>query len=96
MDAKDQRSPRGKQLQAKSPDDRGADRTAHPAPVHPSPASATDAVERQATAAAPVVVATPAPEPGPPLMTLDIPLPEMPTAPPADLTQSVFASSPVP
>jgi len=100
VDAKDQRSPRGKQLQAKSPDDRGADRTAHPAPVHPSPASATDAVARQATAAAPVVVeqhaATPAPEPGPPLMTLDIPLPEMPTAPPADLTQSVFASSPVP
>ncbi len=96
VDAKDQRSPRGKQLQAKSQDDRGADRTAHPAPVHPSPASATDAVERQATAAAPVVVATPAPEPGPPLMTLDIPLPEMPTAPPADLTQSVFASSPVP
>jgi len=56
VDAKDQRSPRGKQLQAKSPDDRGADRTAHPAPVHPSPASATDAVARQPTAAAPVVV----------------------------------------
>jgi len=42
-------------------------------------------------APAPVLEATPSPP-----VTLDIPLPEMPTAPPADLTQSVFASSPVP
>jgi len=100
-DAKDQRTLRGKQLQAKSQD---ADRSAHPAPGHPSPASAADAAARQATVVAPAATpaapeqhaATPAPEPGPPLMTLDIPLPEMPTAPPADLNQSVFTSSPVP
>jgi hypothetical protein len=101
VDAKEPRTLRGKQLQAKSPD---ADRSAHPAPVHPSPASATDAAARQATALTPAPTpaapeqhaATPVPEPGPPLMTLDIPLPEMPTAPPADLNQSVFTSSPVP
>lgn len=99
MDAKEQRTLRGKQLQTKSQD---ADRSAHPAPVHPSPASAADAAGRQATVVAPTPAApeqpaaTPAPEPGPPLMTLDIPLPEMPTAPPADLNQSVFTSSPVP
>jgi len=101
VDAKDQRTLRGKQLQAKSQD---ADRSAHPAPGHPSPASAADAAARQATVVAPAATpaapeqhaATPAPEPGPPLMTLDIPLPEMPTAPPADLNQSVFTSSPVP
>ncbi|HKS65003.1 MAG TPA: hypothetical protein VJT13_25105 [Xanthobacteraceae bacterium] len=105
-DGKEPRSLRGKQLQAKSHDDRSADRAAHPAPapVPPPPASAADAAARQATVLAPAPTpaapeqhtATPAPEPGPPLMTLDIPLPEMPTAPPADLTQSVFASSPVP
>ena len=33
---------------------------------------------------------------GPPLVTFDVPLPTMPDAPPADLTQSVFSSSPVP
>jgi len=101
VDAKDQRTLRGKQLQAKSQD---ADRSAHRAPGHPSPASAADAAARQATVVAPTPTpaapeqhaATPAPEPGPPLMTLDIPLPEMPTAPPADLNQSVFTSSPVP
>ena len=97
VDAKDRTTLRGKQLQAKSPDDRSA----HPPAAHPSPASATDAAARQATAAAPLPAveqhaATPAPEPGPPMMTLDIPLPEMPTAPPADLTQSVFSSSPLP
>jgi len=102
LDGKEPRTARGKQLQAKSHDDRSADRAAHPAPVHPSPASETDAAARRATVLAPTpaapeqAAATPAPEPGPPLMTLDIPLPEMPTAPPADLTQSVFASSPVP
>jgi hypothetical protein len=96
-DAKDRTTLRGKQLQAKSQDDRGA----HPPAVHPSPASAADAAARQAAAPAANAAleqhaATPAPEPGPPLMTLDIPLPEMPTAPPADLTQSVFSSSPLP
>jgi hypothetical protein len=96
-DRRDQRTLRGKQLQqAKSQDDRMT--------AHPSPASAADAAARQPAASAPnpavaeapvasapVLEATP-----PPMVTLDIPLPEMPTAPPADLTQSVFASSPVP
>ncbi len=96
-DAKDRTTLRGKQLQAKSQDDRSA----HPPAAHPSPASDTDAAARQAAASASVPAAeqhaaTPAPEPGPPLMTLDIPLPEMPTAPPADLTQSVFSSSALP
>ena len=98
-DAKDRTTLRGKQLQAKSQEDR--DRSAHPPAAHPSPASAADAAARQAAAPAAVApveqqAATPAVEPGPPLMTLDIPLPEMPTAPPADLTQSVFSSSPLP
>ena len=96
-DRKDQRTLRGKQLeQAKSQDDRMT--------AHPSPASAADAAARQAATSAPhpAVAETPAAPapvleatPSPPV-TLDIPLPEMPTAPPADLTQSVFASSPVP
>ena len=98
-DAKDRTTLRGKQLQAKSQDDRTSDRSAPAA--HPSPASATDAAARQAAAPAPVPAAeqhaaSPAPEPAPALMTLDIPLPEMPTAPPADLTQSIFSSSPLP
>ncbi len=93
VDGKEPRTLRGKQIQAKSHDERPA--------AHPSPASATDAAARQAVVAAPGPVAeqpaaTPAPAPAPPVVTLDIPLPEMPTAPPADLTQSVFASSPVP
>jgi hypothetical protein len=98
VDAKDQRTLRGKQLQAKSPDDRSAS----PPASHPSPASAADAAARQATVSVPAPAiaqqaAAPASEPGPPpLMTLDIPLPEMPTAPPPDLTQSVFSSSPLP
>ena len=96
-DRKDQRTLRGKQSQqAKSQDDRMT--------AHPSPASAADAAARQAAtpAASPAVAETrvePAPvleAPPPPLVTLDIPMPEMPTGPPADLTQSVFASSPVP
>jgi hypothetical protein len=98
--ARDQRTLRGKQLlqQAKAHDERPA--------AHPSPASAAEAASHQAPAAANATLAeTPAAPaagaPGaaqatPPVMTLDIPLPEMPTAPPADLTQSAFSSSPVP
>lgn len=72
----------------------------------PAPANAalTETPVAPATPAAPVAAAAPAPAPTPapppagmpPVVTLDIPLPEMPTAPPADLTQSVFSSSPVP
>ena len=72
---------------------------------HPSPASAADAAAREAaaTAANPAaavaetrVAPAPVVESTPPLVTFDIPLPELPTAPPEDLNQSVFASSPVP
>lgn len=96
-DAKEQRTLR-KQLQAKQ-DDRTVHPAPAPAPTHPS---ATDAAARQTTASAPVPpveqqqTAAPAAEPEPPLMTLDIPLPDMPTAPPADLNQSAFSSSPLP
>ena len=38
----------------------------------------------------------PAQDAGPPPVVFDIPLPEMPQAPPADLTQSAFTSSPLP
>ena len=98
--AKDQRTLRGKQLQqqAKARDERPA--------VHPSPASAAEAASHQAPAAAnaalaetpatPAAAAPAAAQAAPPVVTLDIPLPEMPTAPPADLTQSAFSSSPVP
>jgi hypothetical protein len=99
--AKEQRTLRGKQLQqqAKAREERPA--------AHPSPASSVEAASPQAPAAAsaalaetPAAAATAAPaaaaQAAPPLVTLDIPLPEMPTAPPADLTQSAFSSSPVP
>ena len=63
-----------------------------PAPV---PANAAVAEAPAAPAAAQAAPAAPATA-AQPMVTLDIPMPEMPTAPPADLTQSVFSSSPVP
>jgi hypothetical protein len=89
--AKESRERRAKQMQqAKAHEDR--------APIHPSPASAADAANRQA-AGPPVTAAIPDVSPAAAsqaLVVLDIPLPEMPAAPPPDLTQSVFSSSPVP
>ena len=99
-DAKEQRTLRGRH-RAKH------DEPQHAAPpVHPAqPAAAPPAAEpeRQA-AAAPAAAASapseapgaPAPEAGPPPVVFDIPLPEMPQAPPPDLTQSAFTSSPLP
>jgi len=102
--AKQAKERRAKELQqAKAKEERP--------PVHPSPASAADAANRQAAVTpAPAPATPPASAPtaavpeskpatmpdGTPLVTLDIPMPEMPSAPPADLTQSVFSSSPVP
>jgi hypothetical protein len=86
-----QRTLRGKQRAAKSHDEA--------APAHVAPAVAPAAEETKQTAAAAV---TPAAEPAaappaqPAPMVLDIPLPAMPDALPPDLTQSVFASSPLP
>jgi hypothetical protein len=90
--AKESRDRRAKQMQqAKGQEER--------AQSHPSPAPAADVANRQAaapavTAAIPAV--SPPAAPQAPLVVLDIPLPEMPAAPPPDLTQSVFSSSPVP
>jgi hypothetical protein len=89
-EALQQRTLRGKQRAAKSHDEA--------APAHVAPAAAPAAEETKQAAA----VVTPAAEPvaaapaQPAPMVLDIPLPPMPDAPPADLTQSVFASSPLP
>jgi len=89
-EALQQRTLRGKQRPTKSHDEA--------APAHAAPAAAPAAEETKQAAAAVTPAAEPAPaapaQPAP--MVLDIPLPPMPDAPPADLTQSVFASSPLP
>ena len=99
-DAKDQRTLRGKQ--------RAKHEEQHPAaqPVQPvQPAAAQPVEPPRQTAAAPAAAASapgeapasvPAQDAGPPPVVFDIPLPEMPQAPPADLTQSAFTSSPLP
>jgi hypothetical protein len=82
---------------------RGKQRQLQPAATEPVPApSEPGATEEQrqaaaSPAAAPAQSATPAAAPaGPPPMVLDIPMPELPEGPPADLAQSAFSSSPVP
>ena len=93
-DAKDRRTLRGKQQPPAKQDEA--------APVHP--AAPPDAPAQQAIAPAAATAAltetrpapAAAPEPGPPVVVFDLPLPEMPTAPPVDLTQSAFSSSPLP
>jgi hypothetical protein len=91
-EALQQRTLRGKQRPTKSHDE------AAPAPMAPPAPQPAAEETRQAAAAA----VTPAAEPAaaapaqPALTVFDIPLPPMPDAPPPDLTQSVFASSPLP
>jgi hypothetical protein len=90
---RDQRTLRGKQ--------RGKQDEPHPAaqPVQQGAAPPTVAEPARQTAAAPGETPTasvPAQDAGPPPVVFDIPLPEMPQAPPADLTQSAFTSSPLP
>jgi hypothetical protein len=101
-DARDHRTLRGKQ-RGKQDEPHPAAQPAHPAaqPTHPA-AAAPAAAEPERQAAAAVAPApgeapsVPAPEAGPPPVVFDIPLPEMPQAPPADLIQSAFTSSPLP
>jgi hypothetical protein len=60
-------------------------------------AAATPAPSQSAASLlAPSAAATPMPVPPTPIVTLDIPLPPMPDAPPPELSQSVFSSSPLP
>jgi len=90
-----------KQHETKQPEEPPA---ARPSPLPAVTPGAPDGIRQAAAPAtpstdAPVPGATPpepAEPPGPPLVTFDVPLPSMPDAPPADLTQSVFSSSPVP
>jgi hypothetical protein len=90
--AVDQRTLRGKQRNAKS----------HGEQVRPAtqPAQSAPSEPARQTAAAPVnetpTASVPAQEAAAPLVVFDVPLPEMPQAPPLDLTQSVFTSSPLP
>ena len=107
-DAKDQRTLRGKQRgkqdephPAAQPVQQGAAPTVPPAAAPPSaaePAHQTAAAPAAATSAASEAptASVPAQDAGPPPVVFDIPLPEMPQAPPADLTQSAFTSSPLP
>lgn len=98
-DAKDQRTLRGKQRAKDEPQPAAQ-------PVQPAAAPPTVAEPAQQTAAAPagatsaaaetLTPGVPAQDAGPPPVVFDIPLPEMPQAPPADLTQSAFTSSPLP
>jgi len=82
-----QRTLRGKQHTTKLHEE------AVPAPAAQAPAEEAKQTTASAAVVAPAPLAAPA-QPAP--MVLDIPLPPMPDAPPPELTQSVFASSPLP
>jgi len=83
LETMQQRTLRGKQHTTKLHEE------AAPAPAAQPPAEEA----KQTTASAAVVAPAPA-QPAP--VVLDIPLPPLPDAPPPELTQSVFASSPLP
>ena len=82
-----QRSLRGKQRPTKSHEE------AAPQPAPPAAEEAKPAVSAALSTPQTQAEATP---PQPPPVILDIPLPPMPDAPPPELSQSVFASSPLP
>jgi hypothetical protein len=86
-DAIEQRTLRGKQRPTKS--------QAEEALQHPA-ASQPPAEETKQTATAALNAAPSAPSAVPPPLVLDLPLPPMPDAPPPELSQSVFSSSPLP
>jgi hypothetical protein len=86
-----QRTPRGTQRPAKSHEEATP---AHVAPPAQAPAEETKQAAAAAVTPAGEAAAVPPAQPAP--MVLNIPLPPMPDAPPADLAQSVFASSPLP
>lgn len=88
-EAMQQHTLRGKQRQTKSHEEVAP----HVPPAQP-PAEETKQVAANPAPNAPAPAPAAAAEPA--LVTLDIPLPPMPDAPPPELTQSVFASSPLP
>jgi hypothetical protein len=85
-----QRTLRGKQRQAKGHEEA-------PAATHATPATPPVSEEPRQTAVLNTVTpaAAPAPAAEPPVQ-LNIPMPQLPEGPPADLVQSFFSSSPVP
>jgi hypothetical protein len=93
-----QRTLRGKQRPTKSHEEAAPQQAVTPQPQATPPAPAAAEETQQAAVAAlptaPEPAPAPAPQPAP--VVLDIPLPPMPEAPPPELTQSVFASSPLP
>jgi hypothetical protein len=103
-----QRTLRGKQRPTKQEKQEEDAATHQPAPATQQPATPAPAVEetKQAAVSTPAASSTSAtstaPTPAaatpaaPALVVLDIPLPALPDAPPPELTQSVFASSPLP
>jgi hypothetical protein len=86
-DAIHERPLRGKQRPTKSHEEEAAQ---HPAASQP-PAEETKQTATAALNAAPSAAST-----EPPPLVLDLPLPPMPDAPPPELSQSVFSSSPLP
>ncbi len=99
-DAKDQRTLRGKQRAKRMSRSRPLSRSSLP-PLHrrwPSRRSRPRPRRRarRPQQPKPRLRGVPAQDAGPPPVVFDIPLPEMPQAPPADLTQSAFTSSPLP
>lgn len=103
-DGVDQRMLRGKQRQAKVHEQQAAPHAApapqaqQPAPQQPAPVTEQPAEEKKQTAA----LGNQAPAPAPaatasePPTVLNVPMPELPEGPPADLVESYFSSSPVP
>ena len=86
-DAIEQRTLRGKQRPTKPHEEEAAQ---HPAASQPPPE------ETKQTATAALNGAPSAASAEPPPIVLDLPLPPMPDAPPPELSQSVFSSSPLP
>ncbi|TMJ04608.1 MAG: hypothetical protein E6G97_06570 [Alphaproteobacteria bacterium] len=85
-----QRTLRGKQRPTKLPEESAP----QPGPAAQPAEEGKPAVN--ATLSTPETAAAAATSPQPAPVVLDIPLPPMPDAPPPELTQSVFASSPLP
>jgi hypothetical protein len=99
-DAIDPRTLRGKQRQAKAHEQAAAPPHVAPAPQAQPPAPATEpaAEEKKQTAAVSNTASAPAPAAtaSEPPTVLNVPMPELPEGPPADLVESYFSSSPVP
>jgi hypothetical protein len=88
-----QRTLRGKQRQDRAHDEAAAPHAA-PAPQHPAEeAKQTASLNTGAPPSAPAASMPGAAEPP---VVLNIPMPELPEGPPADLVQSLFSSSPLP